>query len=76
MVHSLIGLRSIKTKLINILHLKSQPLKGLIDTLSREYFGPMGINVVFQRYENDLQSSEWQTEYGKSESENCLKNQI
>ena len=51
-------------------------MKGLIDTLSREYFGPMGINVVFQRYENDLQSSEWQTEYGKSESENCLNNQI
>ncbi len=49
-------------------------MKGLIDTLSRKYFVPMGINVVFQRYENDLQSSEWQTEYGKSESENCLKN--
>ena len=30
----------------------------------------------FRDMKNDVQSSEWQYEYGKSESENCLNNQI
>lgn len=39
-----------------------------------KYLDRMGVNMIFQSYNNDLNDSDWQTEFGKSESNNCLKN--
>lgn len=59
---------------MNRVAVSSGTFSGVCDSIKNKYWEYMGINVVFQSYNNDLNDSEWQTEYGKSENENCLKN--
>ena len=41
--------------------------------LNDYYWSVMGLRVVFQKYDYDLSESVWQTEYEKTESNDCLK---
>ena len=53
---------------------KSDPRGAvLFGYLNDYYWSLMGLRVVFQKYDDDLSESVWQTEYEKTESNDCLK---
>ena len=53
---------------------KSDPRGAILfGYLNDYYWSVMGLRVVFQKYDDDLSESVWQTEYEKTESNDCLK---